>query len=442
MRLVPTRQTGEPAAGKPRSAIAPNGRRRAPAGAVRLVGAALVLLAARTSVRADADSTFFPLPRVLAPNVEFWVRIYTRYSIHEYLILDAGNVDRVYAVIDLRERFAGKAPSPKQKSDFIGKEKEKIASRLKSLGQGGFRNRALSKEDRALVRLFGDSAQAEDLLRAAEQVRVQNGCREQFEEGLVRSGRYLDSLRALFRRAGLPEDLACLPHVESSFNPLAGSRAGAVGMWQFIRSTGQVYLRINDAFDDRKDPYLSTAAAIRLLKLNHDHLGNWPLAITAYNHGVLGLRQIMRDLGTDDLGDIVSRYDSQRFGFASKNFYAEFLAAVRVAQQPLIHFGYLQTDPPLRFKTVVLPVGLPFDAAAESFGVAPETLAELNPAFNGTLLRGLTDIPSRYALRVPEGSDEAAAFSFLVSGGYLPRGAYLAWCPGMEKTLLRFVGEL
>ena len=98
----------------------------------------------------------------------------------------------------------------------------------------------------------------------------------------------------MLREEGVPIELAALPHVESSFDPTAYSRAGAAGMWQFIRSTGLRYMRIDHIVDDRRDPFFSSVAAARLLRDNYEVLQNWALAITAYNHGQAGMRNAVR----------------------------------------------------------------------------------------------------------------------------------------------------
>ena len=135
-----------------------------------------------------------------------------------------------------------------------------------------------------------------------------------------------------------------LPHVESSFNPRAYSKVGAAGLWQFMRSTGRRYMRIDGAVDDRLDPFRSTEAAAQLLAYNYRVLGTWPLALTAYNHGTAGMRRAKETLGTDDIVRIVRNYTSRTFGFASRNFYVSFLAALEIDRNPEKYFGSLQKD--------------------------------------------------------------------------------------------------
>ena len=132
---------------------------------------------------------------------------------------------------------------------------------------------------------------------------------------------------------GLPEDLAYLPHVESSFNIGAVSKAGASGIWQFTRSTGSQYMRINRHVDERTNPFVSTRAAAQLLKKNYEILGSWPLAITAYNYGTSGMMRAAQAHGSYE--NIFNKYREGYFKFASRNFYSEFLAARNVAKRML-----------------------------------------------------------------------------------------------------------
>ena len=156
---------------------------------------------------------------------------------------------------------------------------------------------------------------------------------------LQRAGSWESHIAQTLAAQGLPPEIAALPHVESSFQPTAMSKAGAAGMWQFIRSTGRRYLRIDGAVDERLDPYRSTEAAAQLLSYNYRLLGSWPLAITAYNHGAEGMRRARDQLGTDDIVRIVRQYQSPTFGFASRNYYCSFLAAMRLDRDPEKYFG-------------------------------------------------------------------------------------------------------
>ena len=134
----------------------------------------------------------------------------------------------------------------------------------------------------------------------------------------------------IFRQVGVPSVITRLAFVESMFNYKARSRAGAVGVWQFMPKTGKQFLVINRHIDERKSIYKSTRAAAKLLLINYRYLGSWPLAITAYNHGMGSMSKAVKKIGSSRIEDIIANYKGRSFGFASKNFYAEFLAAANI----------------------------------------------------------------------------------------------------------------
>ena len=381
----------------------------------------------------------FPVPPELNPNVQFWVDVFTKYTKNQAVLHDMDQPLRIYSVVDLKGLSSDIPREKKKRESIIEAEKDYIAAILKRLGDQDRKDTTLTEPERRIRSLFEDSAKSAFFLKAAENIRTQSGLRESFAEGLVRSGRYIDEIRRIFRASGLPEELVYLPHVESSYNWRALSRAGAVGVWQFTRSTGMLFLTVNDAIDERRDPILSALAAARLLKHNFEATGNWPLAVTAYNHGLLSIRKAMEKLNTDDLMHIIRFYEHKPFGFASKNFYAEFLAAVQVARNPSQYFGNLLSDPPFAFHGEELPVPLTIEVVQRAFRCGRDTLTALNPAFLPPLFKGKGAIPRGYTLRLPSDADIAAAYETLTSDGYLPRGAYRAWCKGSEKVLFHLI---
>src|SRR5690606_9254289 len=119
----------------------------------------------------------------------------------------------------------------------------------------------LSREEQRIRDLWGEEGTRQRLLQATNEIRFQLGQADRFREGLIRAGAWATHIAETFANRGLPPELAVLPHVESSFNPSAYSKVGAAGLWQFMRSTGRRYLRIDSEVDDRLDPFRSTEAA-------------------------------------------------------------------------------------------------------------------------------------------------------------------------------------
>jgi membrane-bound lytic murein transglycosylase D len=223
------------------------------------------------------------------------------------------------------------------------------------------------------------------------------------------SRRYDAVFRSVFRAAGLPEDLAYLPLVESSYQIHARSSAGATGVWQFTRATGRSYLRIDSSVDERYDPVAATEGAARYLSDAHDRLGDWALALTSYNYGVAGVARAAKAHGAD-IVRIVRNHDGRTFGFASRNFYAEFLAAREIARDPVKYYGPgLRFEPPLDDERVELATAQSPGRLARRYGVDLQRLVELNPAWTRRAVRGGLAIPAGTSVWLPAGTLERAA---------------------------------
>jgi membrane-bound lytic murein transglycosylase D len=199
-----------------------------------------------------------------------------------------------------------------------------------------------------------------------------------------------------------PLELVALPHVESSYNPDARSHVGASGIWQFTRSTGRRFLEVDHILDERNDPWAATTAAARLLAYNHSIAGNWPMAITAYNHGLAGVRRAMRQYGDTAYVDILRKYRGRTFGFASRNFYVAFLAASRVDQNRDEYFPGLVLDAPVDYRTVEMPGYVAVSDVVAALGVTPGLVARHNLALQPTIWQGSKRVPTGYTLRFPE----------------------------------------
>ena len=193
------------------------------------------------------------------------------------------------------------------------------------------RSAPVSSKEKRIAAMFTGKNATREMAAAAESIRVQTGMKERFLEGVVRSGAYMSAIKQIFRSYALPEELAYLPHVESSFDTSAFSKVGASGVWQFTKSTGKNYLRIDRAVDERSDPILAAHAAAKYLKNSYDQLGTWPLALTSYNYGTAGMKRAVNEKGSYER--IFSEYDKGHFKFASRNFYSEFLAALISAKE-------------------------------------------------------------------------------------------------------------
>jgi membrane-bound lytic murein transglycosylase D len=336
----------------------------------------------------------FPKSPKLVPRVEFWKRIYSEVDTGGGLLHDSEDLSIVYEAVrlpDERSRL-GRERLLRERREYY----QRVLRRLASGERGN-----LDAEERRVLALFPSGVSDATLRRAAGQVRFQLGQADKFRAGLVRQGRWERYMRGVFAERGMPVELASLPHVESSFNPEARSHVGASGLWQFTRSTGRIYMRVDHVIDERNDPWHATVAAARLLAHNYQRTQAWPLALTGYNHGVGGMERAVRQFGTRDMATIIERYQSRSFGFASKNFYVCFLAALEVEENAQRYFGQLQRDPPDHPEVAVLTGYYRPASLAAAFGVSLEGLRDANRALLPGVWSGQRLIPSGYALRIP-----------------------------------------
>jgi membrane-bound lytic murein transglycosylase D len=360
-----------------------------------------------------ASQNPFPDYSCTSPNVEFWKAIYSKYPTSQGVIHDSYRLDIVYEVIDLQNNWDRKARQ--QNREKTEKVKTKYENILRKLAQG---RKAESAEEKRVRSLFGKDAQPSEFREAASNIRLQIGQKDVFREGVIRSGAYFDQIRQILKSYDLPEDLAYLPHVESSYNYKAYSKFGAAGIWQFIHSTGKRFMTIDYTLDERRDPIRATHAAAKLLKDNYTQLGSWPLAITAYNHGTNGMVKAKQSKG--DYETIFNEYEGRLFKFASRNFYSEFLAAREVAKDYTRYFGPLTLDPPVRSREVELDGYLPVDRLLEHLDLDMATFRSLNLGLREPVYNGQKYIPKGYRLRLPERQ------KVIQLAGKIPGALYLA----------------
>lgn len=344
---------------------------------------------------AGADEEPFPVYPAIEKNVRFWEKVFGEYSLSQGVLHDRDDLGIIYAVVEVLPPSNPYAPETNRlRLDPVKEGYRQMLLRL-AMGEG-----PASAEEQRVLDLFAPAPSSEQLLAAADNIRVQIGQKERFREGLVRSGAWLPEIRQAFQAEGVPADLAYLAHVESSFNPKAQSKVGAVGLWQFMRATGRRFLNIDAARDERLNPLKASRAAARFLRENYKVLGSWPVAITAYNHGQGGMRRAVEAHG--DLPGILAGYQGKSFGFASRNFYAEFLAARNVASDYEKYFGVLKISTPEPLREVVLPRHVDLCRLADYMKLDPALLMECNPDLHKKVKSGSVLIPAGHVLSLPQ----------------------------------------
>ena len=347
-----------------------------------------------------AISLEIPRPPELQRDVDFWIRVYSEITTLQGFMHDERNLGVVYETLDLAA--AGPSGSALRRQR-ITQARERWRSALdeaaKALEHSDLTQASI--DARRVIELWGSDATPSRLRAARDEVRFQLGQADRFRAGIVRSGTWESHIATTFSRLGLPPELAALPHVESSFTPTAYSKVGASGLWQFMRSTGRLFMRVDDVVDERLDPFRSTEAAAKLLLNNYRLLGSWPLAVTAYNHGPAGMRRARETMGTDDFGIIARRYQSRSFGFASRNFYPSFLAALTIDQDATRYFPGVARAPAMSFHEIEMPGYADVSRLERTLGVPMTQLRELNPALRPPVWSGARFVPRGYRLRLP-----------------------------------------
>lgn len=388
----------------------------------------LIALAAGGAAAQERQENPFPLPAELEPDVNFWLSIFTQYSTRDGVLHDNRFLGVVYEKVPLPEKV-----SRRERQRIANRRREHYKQVLQSLAAGKRDN--LSTDEQRVLSLWPDDVSNQELSAAAGRIRLQLGLSDRFEAGLRRSGRWRHHVEAEFARLGVPKELAALPHVESSYNPEARSHVGASGIWQFTRGTGRRFMQVDHVLDERNDPFLATTAAGKLLAYNYSITANWPMAITAYNHGLAGARRAMRQFGDNAYADILRNYKGRTFGFASRNFYVAFLAAKEVDQNQQKYFPGLVPDDPLDYTTYRLQAFVPAEKLAEALNVRERDIARHNPALQATVWQGSKHVPQNFEIRMPASMIDGS-LSDLVAN-LAPDTIYAEQLPDLFHTVAR-----
>jgi membrane-bound lytic murein transglycosylase D len=354
-------------------------------------------------------SDTFQIPPILKNSTEFWLRIYTEFSTRQVVLFDAQHPEMIYEVVDLRPL----ALIAKNQMVYEIVSKNKIQSRMNAI-RSAIRNLAQRSRSKKFLPQTPDEAEVwnqflklkhkHPIAALAHNLRAQTGQRDNVIRGLVAAEAFFPKMEEIFVQHGLPKELTRLCLVESSFNMFANSRVGAAGVWQFMPATAKAYMTMDQNFrlDERLSPLKSTVAAARLLKFNYKFVGgSWPYAVTAYNHGFRGLIKHKRISQTPQACALF-RPCQPKMGFASRNYYAEFLALLHAETYKNYFYG---APPAPQYKSIKFHKNDNGHSAiqlAKSHDVPLQELRFLNPDVKNIHIK----LPKNFWVAVPSHEDD------------------------------------
>lgn len=340
---------------------------------------------AETGERPDsgvAGSDLFPATPQVKRQTDFWIKVFQRYKSSAVIIHDPELVDVIIDVVDFesfKEKYnQGQSFNRRDRKEILTRyiERYQLAiNRLQKMGKkaleyGPMEQRVLqvySRRKETLARLFTEEIY----------LRTQQGMADEFPRAAERAENYLPYMERIFKSRGLPTDLTRIAFVESMFNKEALSKVGASGVWQFMPDTARLFMTVNNYIDERLSPLKASYGAAVLLGENRSLLKSWPLAITAYNHGPNGMQRAVKAVGSRDFDAILSKYHSPSFGFASRNFYSEFLAARHVYKEDFLDKRNSNRNP-LRIDRIRLEEPISIHQILSSTPLKQEQLASYN----------------------------------------------------------------
>lgn len=329
------------------------------------------------------DSKTFLTPDSLKADVNFWIEIYTKYSTRQGVFHLAGDAQKKLGEIDLTDIYA----NPKWSEIRKEKEAEVLVNRIR----------------RRIAKQFG--------IKKENSIRLQMGLRDRMLQAIKISGLYLPEIEKIFIDNKLPIELTRIIFVESSFQVQAGSKAGASGLWQIMPELAKKFKYIQSSYDKRNDPYYSSLLAARILKENYQILKSWPLAVTAYNHGVGSLKKIVKKYNSRDIGFLADNVNTKKsFGFASRNFYATFLAALHVEAHANLYFP----EPVMKFEGlklnhVTLKKDLKYEELLSFYQNDHAKLKFYNPHLRSKYLKVGRTLPAKTILSLPHHEENKTA---------------------------------
>lgn len=321
------------------------------------------------------ENSIFSPSQEISERVEFWVKIYSYYNTNQgvfHLVDDPAFILGEVDISSISDNSVLSATEKKRQTDkFLVNRRKELLQKWK--------------------------------ISDGRKVRLQMGLKDRMEKAFFLSGRYLPLMEKIFREKGLPIELTRIVFVESSFNIFAQSKVGASGLWQIMPNVARPYGYINSQYDKRNHPIYATKLAATILKQNYNGLQSWPLAITAYNHGLTGVKRMVQKTDSEMIEDLIATSNkTPTWGFASKNFYACFLAVLEVERNADLLFGKkLVQSKKLNYKEIKLKRTISKSKLLALFSGSVTRFKLMNPHLNSVRFMKKKRFPAGIPLIVP-----------------------------------------
>ncbi len=331
----------------------------------------------------------FKVPPAIKPLVDFWLQIYGQYSAYQALIHDRENPALIYEVVDLRDLFLAGRSAVVLELEIKARLQKKIAkyqAAFLALASGTKQRSAViqTPEYQRIVTLIPNNLKQprHRYLEYKKRMRVQTGLRDRVIDGIQTAKPFFSAMEDIFKNYNIPTDITRLCLVESSFNTHAISKAAAVGVWQFLERSAigeGMIVKPGLGIDERRSAIKSTIGAAKMMKRNYRILDDWGLAIIAYNHGPKNLVPLRKTFKGDQFIKLLDPNFKSPLGFASKNYYAEFIAMLHAERYRQELFGI--ENYPENYTTEMVTIDRPVNMFSLStrFNIPLYRLKQFNP---------------------------------------------------------------
>ena len=334
-----------------------------------------LLLLFFSSVSLAKENRFYQ-GKETSKKIWFWEQIFRDFGSDYVLIHD---LDHPHLIIDVIHQDASVGQNSESQDEKIKQYLERYRLGINRFKKNKKNAILMGSIEKRLYHTYSQDPKTLNYLLAGKvAIRSQTGLADRFAEAAKTAENYLPYMERIFSAEGLPIELTRIAFVESMFQVNALSKVGAKGIWQLMPATARKFITVNRFIDERSSPFKASIAAAKFLRENHDKLKSWPLTITSYNHGVYGMLRAVKSTGSKNLDVIVDKYKSSSFKFASKNFYAEFIAANNIYSNYFLKRSLKEQDP-LEIEKLDLPNKLAISQLIRYTPLTESLIKRLNP---------------------------------------------------------------